>query len=195
MAKFAPKTKKNNPILIILAFILMISVVGGVIVTTIMSQRAQDISSDASSKYGFVKVTLDGIFSDVLINQPVTVPVVINTDGAQIDGVQLGMRFKGVSVKDVKFVPKTSSLTLSQNVIRTNTPETAIDVVFLSPSNQPVSVTGSQAVLGDLYFTPNMTGTLEIAFDPTFSKVTTHKFGQVVAQPIATPKPSSNPST
>lgn len=185
VAKSRVSLQVQRLLLVIGVFTFLVGTVG-VLITLGRLSSSRDLRQQATVPDGTVEVAIRPPTSTPQINQPFEIPLSINTQGMQVDGVQLAIQlpasFTDLSVRinstlPLQIVYQDIEQLVNQKVFKL--------IVIHSQIGQPFSTTSLQQFL-TLTAKPTQAGAFVISADPARSLVTRHRSDppQDVLKPI-----------
>ncbi len=178
----------HNLLKILFATTLCLVMVAALGAAVMFSRTPQSVDSQASVKKGIVVVNLAEATRTPVMNQPMTVVLVMDTKQAVINNAAFGIRFKGSQVKNVKFTPSsTETFKTNQTLVQSPGSDAGINISLVSTNGKSKAYpTGT--VVGTLSFVPTAAGPLNIYFDSNTSHV--YQFSTLPSpRPTAVPSP------
>ncbi|MDQ3008181.1 MAG: hypothetical protein M3Q81_01140 [bacterium] len=142
---------------------------------TVVSVAAAQTPSTVTRR---VNVYFDTPQQPIEVGTVTSLPLLINTYGREIDGLQVSWTLSGVTVSDVRFetTPELPFNLLKNEVLASNGSLYFIPVNPLAPF-----AASSSATLGTLYFTTMSPGTLTISYDQENTLVASSETSQNIA--------------
>lgn len=154
-------------------FILLLSSIGLIIGLANISST-QDLRQQASYPGGTVEVVLEPPTFPILVNQSLPIEVLLNTQGMQVDGVQLVITLPTSFTNPNAQINSTLPIQIAYQQLEQNTNYNLLKLIVLNNQfSQPFSTSRLEPIL-KIISTPAQVGSFSVGTDNTRSIVTQH---------------------
>lgn len=169
--------KKTSSKILLIGVLFVLA--AGTMASLYLLQYAQDLRQQASVEGGLVQVSSSQTSSSGTtfpVGQPVSIPVQVNTNGVQVDGVQLSFNIVTDVTESITIAPvEGSGLKEAITNVTPNSSGFSVQSIFIGESvTAPFSST-QPTTFFNLEFTPTQTGNVQLVFDQTKSYSTVNK--------------------
>lgn len=176
-------TVEKNPFFSLVAGFLLFSA----LLYMITAYQVQPYNTRATVQDGVVTMELSPASMSFLPGSEQMIDIVVNTNGAFVDGFQIFADITGSVPNDIRFTP--AEITGLNPVVSTIDPITGgVQLKFASittnPSQSFTSV-GEDVVLGTFHFTAPSSGTMNIMFNNNLTTSTSHASAEDILAPVS----------